>query len=559
MATVTMTLPDINQSVFRPVVIDIAGQVKTWTKIADDVPVFFKNKAGMLATAGSTLDDDNSRLMRTETQRRLQVTATEEYAEDQQITDISGRFGNIPVFSDTALDMWIAPGYTSSKVTIEFEFKTQSEEEAERWRNDVTARYIQGRYALDHKVTYSFNLPAPVWNLLAEIWTKREAIGGYGDSFDDYIAKCGTNRLTLISNEANTSRQLTVAERQDRIQGFFGFTNDPERAEYDRDTGIHTVKFSYSFVYQRPTTIDMHYPIIVHQQLLKDKFIDFVNKRQIPDDRAVHRSQYLWGMQNFEKQEFMKVIKPQYAFMRIPSVDDFPLNYAFPGTAIFLLVLLEQPEAQKFAFNLKELGDVVLDKDILDFIAAEEYQYIGVPGKSIFHFEVYRGKELMNYPAVTVSQNLDITLTGDIDVRKEYRVRLSVFTDMSYIDRAAIDRLAQYPKAFQKTFAAVNELLKFDTSFQKLGDQKHIYPWQLTKLFEAISGQGVGNIYSGPAKSFNMGNYGTNWTHERSFLSDIPESVLRTYRTLRQAKTNVQIFGIAAYKSKEALLKSIGQ
>ncbi len=560
MATVTMTLPDVKQSVFRPVVIDIVGQVKSWTKIAEDVPIFFSNKSGLLATAGSTLDDDKSRLMRTETQRRLEVTATEEYAEDQQITDISGKKGNIPVFVDRPIDLWVAPGYTSSKVTIEFEFKTQSEEEAERWRNDVTTRYIQGRYALDHQVTYSFNLPAPIWNLLLEVWTKREAVGGYGDTFEEYIEKCGTNRLVVISNEANTQRQMTVAEKQDRIQGFFSFTNDPEKAEYDKESGIHTVKFSYKFVYQRPNTVDMHYPIIVHQQLLKSKFIDFVNKRLEPDDRAVHRSQFLWGLKPFEKQEFMRVIKPQHAYMRIPSVDDFQLNYAFPGTAIFLLVLLEQPEAQKFAFNLRELGDIVLDEDILEFIQAEEYQFIGIPGKSIFHFEVYRNRELMGYPAVSIDSDLNLSITGDIDVRKEYRVRLSVFTDLGFIDKQAFERLCRYPKAFQKVFAAINELLKYDTSFQKLGEQRVIHPWQLTKLYEVITGQGSFNIHSGPSVSYNMGGFGTNWINDqRTFLSDIPESILRTYRTLRKAKTNIQIFGIAAYKSIDALKKNFGQ
>lgn len=560
MATVTMTLPDIRQSVFRPVVIDVVGQVKTWTKIAEDVPIFFVNKTGQLATAGSTLDDDKTRLMRSETLRRVEVSAAEVYAEDQQITDISGKKGNVPVFVDRQLDLWIAPGFTSSKVTIDIQFKTQSEEEAERWRNDVTTRYIQGRYNLEHQITYSFNLPAPVWNLMHEVWSKREAIGGYGDSFEEYIDKCGTNRLILISNETNSQRQLTVSEKQDRVQGYFSFTNDPEKVEYDKQSGLHIVKFSYSFVYQRPNTVDMHYPIIVHQQILAPKFVDFVNQRLEPDDRAVHRSQFLWGMKQFEKQELMRIIKPQYAYMRIPSIDDFPLNYAFPGTAIFLLVLLSQPEKEKLAANLRELGDIVIDEDILDFIQKEEYKHIGIPGKSIFHFEVYRNRELMNYPAVSVDQDLNILLTGDIDVRKEYRLRLSVFTDLSYIDRAALDRLMEYPKAFQKVFASINELLRYDTSFQQLGSQRHIYPWQLTKLFECIMGQGSCNIYTGPSSSYNMGGYGANWINDqRSFLSGIPENVLRTYRSLRKAKTNIQIFGIASYKNKDALLKSIGQ
>jgi hypothetical protein len=57
-----------------------------------------------------------------------------------------------------------------------------------------------------------------------------------------------------------------------------------------------------------------------------------------------------------------------------------------------------------------------------------------------------------------------------------------------------------------------------------------------------------------------MGGWGAGWiNNQRSFLTDIPESVLRTYRSMRKAKTNIQIFGIASYKNRETLLKTIGR
>lgn len=551
MPTVSLTLPDISQSVFRPVVIDVVTQLKQWTKIDENVPIFYKNEAGQLFTAGSSMDAKDDRNMLSEAIRRLDVSAEEVYAEDQQITDVSGRLGNFPVITDDKLGVWFAASPTSSTVTLEMEFRTRSKEEARRWRDDVTIRYIQGRYALEHQVKYSYNLPAPAWNLLVEIWRKREAVAGYGETFSEYLKRVGTNRLIPISNEVGTQQQITVAESQDRIQGFFSFTNNPDKADYDKETGTHIIRFQYTFTYQRPSGLDLHYPISVHQQLLDARFIDFVTKRPEVDDRAHTRSQFLWGAKQFEKGEIQRMMKPRAPFIRIPEFDQFPTNYAFPGTAAYLIVLCLQGKDETLAFNMKELGDIVIDRDILDFLKTE-YIHIGKPGKSIFHFDVYRGKDLCALPAVTMDQDLNIHFNMEIDLRKQYRVRCAVYTDLSYIDKAALERLCAHPKAFQKVFAGINELLRLDSSFQKLGDQRRIEPWQLTKLYEAVMGQGVTNIYSGQTRSWLMGGHGTNIASQaRTFMSDIPESVLRSYRTARKTRMDSQVLGIAAFRDSK--------
>lgn len=554
MPTVNITLPDITQSVIRPIVIDVMTQLKEWTKISQDVPIFYGNDAGQLQTAGSGLDNKDDRLMRSDNLRRIELKATETFAEDQQITDITGKKGNVQIFRDDTLGIWMAPAYVSSKVVMEIEFKTRSKEEAHRWRDEVNAKYLRGRQSIPHRISYSYNLPVPAWELLDEFHKKREGIAGYGDSFHEYLHKCISNRLTIISNETGSNLQFTIAESQDRIQGYFGFSNDPDKAEYDQTTGMWNIRFNYSFVYQRASTLDVHYPIIIHQQVLEKPFIEFVNKKLVPDDRAYTRSQWLWGLEQFESTALQIHFKPQKPYIRIPFQDDFKLNYTFPGTATFMLVLLQQQQLEQLAFNLAELGDICIDPDILDFIKQEEYKHIGKPGKSIFHFDVYRGYDLCSDPAVTIDENLNVSLTMNVDPRKPYRVRCAVYTDLSFIDRAALDRLMFYPKAFLKVLSAINELLVYDSDFQKLGNQKKIYPWQLTRLYEVIMGQAITNIYKGVTPSFVKDSWGTNWTNDqRTFMTEIPERLLKTYRSARTFKGDQQIFGIAAFNKNKPL------
>lgn len=548
MPTISIPLPDISQSVFRPIVIDIAQQIKEWTKIDPSVPIFFGNDSGQLQSAGSGLDNKEDRLMRSDTTQRINIRAEETFAEDQQITDITGRRGNNPVFVDPALNAWMAPSSISSRVLIDFEYRTRSKEDARKWRDSLNARYLQGRQAIQHQITYSYSLPQPAWEIIYELHRKREAIGGYGEDINDYMRNCITDRMTIISNETGSQIQYTIAERQDRIQGFFEFSNEIPKPEYDDATGMWVVAFQYRFVYQRPSMMDCRYPIIVHQQLLEAPFIEFVNKKIIPDERELKRSQWLWGLQQFEKNTLMQHLKPKSPYIRIPMQDDFRLNYIFPGTSTFLLVLLQQTQAEEFAFNLRELGDVVIDEDILNFIANGEYQYIGRMGKSIFHFDLYRGDQICQNPAIRIDKDLNVFLNTPIDVRKEYRIRMAVFTDFSFIDRGALDRLMEDSVACMKVLGAINELLYYDADFRKLGSQRKIHPWQMSKLYEAVMGQGTCNIYSGPSVSYGAGAWGTNWTNDqRTFMTDIPERILNAYRASRRTKKDQQIFGIVSF------------
>lgn len=562
MPLVSLTLPNITQSVERPVVFSVADQVRLATNIGSDVPIFYLNDEGELSSAGSTLDGKHDeRLTRSESLRRIVISSLTSYAEDQQVTDVSGRMGNHPIFVDNSLGVWMAPASTSTSVELSFDFYTRSKEEARRWRDDVAHRYIQGRQALKHQVTYSYTLPLVTYYLIRDIWQKRENIAGHGQTLEQYVSVCMSNQLQLISDETGKNAQLTLACSQDRIQGYFDFTNEPNKIEHDKDNGTYRASFKYKFVYQCPVMLDMCYPIIVHQQLLSERFIEFCNKGPQEDDRAVIRSQYLWGLKPMESMDWMRVMKPRYPFVRIPEIDDFRLNYFFPGTGMYLLVLLQQPNKETLAFNMRELGDVVLDPDILDFLASGEYQYVGKPGKSIFHMDLYCNDSLCDYPSLAIDQDLNVTILEEIELRAVYRVRCALYTDLSFIDRSALDRLMQHPKAFQKILGAINNLLRYDSSFQKLGDQKQIYPWQLTKVYEAIMGQGTCNIYTGQASSQMTQAWGSQWVHNnRTFLTDIPKNVLDTYRTLRKTKMDIQLLGVVSYdKDRDlSLAKSQG-
>lgn len=553
MPTVTQTISDTNQSVFRPIVLGVIEQLKAYTRIDADVPVFIVNQTGKLQTAGGTIDDKGERDARMQSVRRITVTADEDYAEDQHLTDIYGKRNSIPFFSDKALNIEIRPAYATSTVTLDVKYETRSEEEAKRWRTDVSMKYIQNRTSFMHKLQFCYTAPNPAWELIKEVWTKREALAGYGDNLQTYLNKCTTNALTTIGDNAGENIQLAITENQSLVQGFFDFTYNPEKPEYSEDTGMWTVSFKYNFTYQRPIAVEMQYPIIVHNQILDHRFIDFINTAYKYEDEDPQRTLFLSSIEDLESNNALNSIKPLVPFVKLPFLDDTILSGTFPYTGSILHVLLTQTQStERLCFNLRDLGEVQLDEDVLEFIQKSEYPYIGYPGKSIFHLEAFRNGNPLTPRSAYIDKDLNVFLTGDVDLRKAYHIRLAVFTDINYITKESLNRLTAYPKAFVKVISAINQLLLVQPEFQQLGDQRHIHNWQLTRVWDILTGGDGTNGYSRPniPGTQPANNQTAAWIGKKDWLSDIPKQLVNWWRANRKGHMTVQVMYVSASYSR---------
>lgn len=247
-----------------------------------------------------------------------------------------------------------------------------------------------------------------------------------------------------------------------------------------------------------------------------------------------------------ETNTIRRLSKPRYTHMSVPMFDRFQVRQPWPGTGTVAQFLLsaKSPD-QRIPFNLGELGKVMIDKDILQFIQEVEHEFIGFPGNSMLHFDLYRGQSLVTPISVKILPNLDVQLQDDIDMRRAHRVRMSVFCDLDFVQRAAIDRLRAYPKAFQKVFGSINALLFYSPDFQKLSDQNHIYPWQLDRTYEFITGTPLGNGNVGRPAGWPSGHL-TGWPGGQAMYTDIPEHIVTWYRGIRKSHKTMMALGLIA-------------
>ncbi len=458
MPVVKMTLPDVSQSVTRPIVFDIIRQVQEVTKISKDTKIFYPGDINRMQQGGSSIDDKNRDAVMA-TNQIVFIEVEDDYDVETLSTTAVNYNENIPILHDARISTRLTPIYVDNIITIHFKYRTKSKTEALRWRDDMRVQLSAMRDINLHDLTYHYNIPMPFLELLKTIHTLRENIDGYGDAFEDWLKNNSTNRLTLVSDLTNNNINLAVSETQTRVQGLYDFNSVPEKPERDDATGTWTISFSYKFTYNRPTACEARYPLMVHNQLLPPEYLNFGGVPNDPSKIEKTFTKSLKAMNFFERQSDSAIRAKPLDFIRIPDNDEFNLVNPPVYTGTIFTVLCETDlNSRKDMFNLNELGDVILDSDILEFIAKSEYPYITKLFDSIFNISFYRGNYLAGTGLICDS-NLNIKTVDEQDLRIVHHVRFSIITDLTVLRKEALDRLRKYPNALLKVIHCLNETL----------------------------------------------------------------------------------------------------
>lgn len=453
-----MTVPESNVTVVRPIMLDIIKQVCEITKISPDLMIYYPGETESVAQKGSTLSEqvderDNTRL---HFNSNITVEVNEEYNEGSIGSTNVTSVGNLPVFMDNNVGVLIRPAYSSTNVSISFRYSSDSKTSAERWRDDIRMRLSMSRDINLHQLTYGYPIPLKFIDILREIYTNREAVDGYGQTFEEYLQIHSSTRMTVASNQSGTVSALTVAEKQIRVQGLFDFEIAPEKSTREGNSSVWVSTFNYNFKYDKPVFCNMTYPVMVHNQLL--------SYNSIPKDPAydldkVNKS-FTSGGADLYQFEAATVLGKYYDFtapVRIPVFDEFIPDVIPFGTEPFVTALCAiDPSDRRLLLDLNDLDTYELDSDVLAFIKAIEWQYLTKPFKSIIHASVYRSMSLANHQDVSINSALEIRTNWDLSLRLNHRVRLSLVKDLTLLDKDALKRLLQYPKAGAKLLKGIN-------------------------------------------------------------------------------------------------------
>lgn len=538
MASVSITLPDIEQSVARPAIFKILQQVFEITQLPKDTDIHYVGKRGGMQTAGSSIDDeslsDSSRDAQFAAKRYAFIDVTEQYQLGAMQEIFTHAYEHIPIFEDPALRLSMSPIYTTSDVTIAIRYRSVSETECRRWMAEMLLRTSRGRDLNLHDIEYTYPIPLPYLNLIEDVWTRREAIAGYNQPFEDYFTRHASDRLTVVSNRAGEGKMLMVSEKQMRIQGYFDFQGVPEAPTRD-DSGTWEISFNYRFSYQRPDAAVIHYPIVVHNQLLPEKYLGLHVFKQDPEYRGKYYSHSYNALAAFECDTALRGMRPEDSFLRLPSFDDFTLNYPNPiyGTVFTALTTLD--DDRQVLLNLKELGDLVIDVDILEYMAAEA-SYMTWMYKSFFRLSLHCGDEEQPDGSIELLPDLTVRATAPLDLRKVYHVRLALAVETNMILESAFDRLVKFPKALIKIVTSINELLRVTPGVRSLSNRTSLHMLELWAIKMTL----YGNYPGGPR--FAGMQLDERWLDEYTRLFKIDRTTLMRYiENYRRSPKTVQL------------------
>lgn len=527
-------LVDVEQTVTRPVVMAIMEQIFEITSLSKDTSVFYSRLNGPHQTPGSNIDNVGEKEARFQQDKAtyIEVTETDDVNSLQEM--ITMEYDQVPVFEDKALMCSLRPIYSTVDVSIAIRYRSTSETEVLRWMAAMKTKTSRGRDLNLHSVEYTYAIPYEFLEILKEIHQLRESTEPYGESFEGYLSSHGTDRFTILSNRAGEKGIVAVSEKQSRIQGLFDFAGLPSRPTHEQGTGMWEIAFTYKFSFQKPESMFIDYPTMVHNQLLPERYLSYIHDQEDPLYRLPYNNRTYRALQMFEADTQSLKIRREEPFIRIPNFDDFRPEEVIPSTATVFQALCSLEDDKQTLLDLKDLGDFMLDTDILEHLY-KETAYMTRVMKSMFHISLYRNGKLAPDGILEVTDDLVVRSVKPLNLRQFHHVRFALYVDIGTVMKEAIDRLIGSPKAFIKVLAAINESFRNGPEYPGLQSRSEIQPYEVSELYYYLTGSHYGNQYAPSAPSAPLGWYGAPmWpdVEGQSFLDCVDVNMIRNhYRT----------------------------
>ena len=496
MPNISLTVSGTEQSVLRPIIMDMVKQIQDVTKIATDTLILFPGDIEKTYQPGSTIDkptEDRSRFLNN---NMIHIEVDEDYNRDAVLSTAVTRPEHVPIFVDNKLRVVIRPVYSPTTVSINFKFRSKSKSTISRWRNDIRMRISMMRDVNLHQISYHYLIPDDIIRVLTEVHRLREAVAPYNESFATYLTTNSTTRLTELSNQSGIDTKLGIAETQMRIVGYFDFDGVPDKIEQDTESDTYIGSFTYKFNFDKPIACNMIYPVMIHNQILDTNFRPPEESYNL-DNQIASYSESFGALSYFEITNKMDKLTGKSPGVILPPFDEFvPSSVVVDTSPIFSALCQISDEDKRTLINLKELDFILIDADILDFIMLSEYPFLRDPYKSILHVDLYKNNSISNRPGVNVDKDLNVIADEDLDFRINYRVRFSLVTNLDLLSEEALDRLRRFPIAMVKILQAIMESLRNNFDFTNLSKYSVISRNSLNSFIaKGISTRGKTNTF----------------------------------------------------------------
>jgi hypothetical protein len=454
-------LRDTDETVVRPVMLDIVRQVLDYTGLKEEeVQIFYPGTENKTFQPGSSISKESiPNQLKAAFYNQAAIEIDEQYDKDRVLSTAVFKPENLFIFRDDFLEVAVKPTYSTMDCSINIRFRAVDKVTAIRWRDELRQRVSMGRLTHLHTVTYNYFFPPEYIYILQEIHRLRENVAGFGTDWDTYFGQSVTPKATQVVNIAGNLPQWTIPESQMRIVGFFDFDGAPEQGSREEGGETWTVTVAYKFKYDKPVGAVMEYPLMFHNQLIGQEY----RPEQGPYEVEAQQRAYSWSTKNFAMFETSRPINILMSRegVQFPTFDEFVPPAVWPNTTRVITILLQLDPSQPNALiNLAEqIGPYQLDADVLGYMKGEA-QYMTTPYASMFSLSLYENHQLLDKTWLSVDSQLNVTAAKPLSFRHYYHLRLAILNDLSLLNPGAKKRARGQCAAMVKLLDTVDPMLK---------------------------------------------------------------------------------------------------
>lgn len=452
MASHVYPIPEVHRSVTRPVTMDVIREVLEMTGLK---PEKFRTKmlgySDAVPVPGSTLDDkDDTTPNRLSTDEKLVLEVKEE---DVEMNTTPVRYPDQrPIFYDKDLKIIMKPVLSLTKTTVSVVITVPSRVRAHNWLMEIKRRIHQSQMTNYHTVDYHYPIPKPYVYYLVKMHEMREAVEGLNEDFGQWLKRCMQLDWTVIAAQDGNERMIAIQEKQTNILGWYDFDFEPEKPEKDGDNaGGWTIRFDYTFHYQRPDSLVFTYPLVIHNQLLPTEMIHKDNK----EHRATYPT-YAGATQEAYDNLAFRLNKQGYTIasgIPEPTFDDWmPISEPRDHLQLARTLVTIDPTDPKWAISLDDFSaSFDFKPSILRYMKGVKNKLL-TPYQAIFHVKLYRWEGEIGYPNVTIDENLKLATTFDMPLTDMWHVVFYVLANPLMLAPDAWDDIKKECDVFHEWF-----------------------------------------------------------------------------------------------------------
>ena len=443
MIKVKTSLYGIKDTVERPLKIKAMDKVKKYLGFQDR-DMYYKldeeDKVGRTKDKLGSITDFNSfgdEFMSLETESNI--------VEDYELSLKNINPDYFPIYKDKDIGSEFTPIHVNTKYEMNITYYAKSEGRVDAVVDRLKLNPSMSKWEIITDLKYSYIVPGYAMNLLIHINDLKNKRLVTPVDFHDYINNTFDDRVDVLNPEDGDTNKLdlVIRETQLGLRGYIRTDLSNVKKEYDDSLSMFKVTLSYEFIFEKPVSLLLEYPLMVWNNLIAKTY----RINESDDDSYIGNRTYgSVGIHSIVKDGVSKYLTPPSTsyHLNIPREDNFKAEEPDPYMArVLSIICVVDYNNPTELFNLTGIPYIEFKDKILDFMKTE-YPYMSDLYGSLFYIELIKDgvKDYKN--RVIIDEELNLTTEFPMDIKSTYRVMINVLTYLNILSRDNLKRINDY-------------------------------------------------------------------------------------------------------------------